>query len=456
VVEYLVSPKAISVMNYRQAIDYLASYTDYEVVPRLAHNAINYDLRRVEELLSRVGNPHRRAKSVHIAGTNGKGSVAAMITAALTASGYTTGLYTSPHLHTWRERIRVDGELISEDELANLVTGLQPEAEAVNERATYGRLTTFELLTTLAFVHFAQKEARFQVLEVGMGGQFDATNVITPEVCVITSISLDHTEVLGNSLAKIAREKTGIIKPGCSVVASPQPDDVDRVIQRVCAGNGAGLVRVGDDVVVQDVSFDMSRQRFKVKGRLDTYEMSIPLLGRHQLDNAATAVAALEVLAERGFTLTRDSITFGLSQVEWPGRLQVVSRHPLIVVDGAHNPDSARSLSESLGQYFDFERAILVIGASDDKDIAGVVSQLAPVFSRVIVTHSQHPRALPAATIKAEFGRYGIEAQVVEDTPAALARAVALAGDKDIICVAGSLFIVAEAIEQAKKLYSAD
>ena len=443
-------------MDYQQAIDYLSSYTDYEVVPRLAHNAINYDLRRVDELLSRMGNPHRRAKSIHIAGTNGKGSVAAMITAALTASGYITGLYTSPHLHTWRERIRVDGQMITEGELAALVTGLQPEAEAVNERATYGRLTTFELLTTLAFVHFAQKGAQFQVLEVGMGGQFDATNVISPEVCVITSISLDHTEVLGDSLVKIAREKAGIIKPGCRVVISPQSDDVDRVIQSVCDGHGARLVRVGRDVTVLDSRFDMGRQRFRVQGKLDTYELSIPLLGRHQLDNAAAAVAVLEVLAEKGFTVTGDGIRRGLSQVDWPGRLQVVSRQPLIVVDGAHNPDGARTLRESLGQYFDFERAVLIIGTSDDKDIAGVVSQLAPAFDSVIVARSRHPRALPVAKIEAEFGRYGIEAQVAEDIPAALDKAVALAGDRDIICVAGSLFIVAEAIEHTKMLYPAE
>jgi dihydrofolate synthase/folylpolyglutamate synthase len=433
-------------MDYQQAIDYLASYTDYEVVPRLAHNAVNYDLRRVAELLSRIGNPHLVARSVHIAGTNGKGSVAAMMASALTCSGYTTGLYTSPHLHTWRERVRVNGELISEDELAALVTRLQPEAEAVNEKATYGRLTTFELLTTLAFAYFAKKEAHFQVLEVGMGGQFDATNVITPEVCVITSISLDHTEVLGSSLAEIANEKAGIIKPGCTVVTSPQSDEVDGVIESICASCGAGLVRVGSDVTGQGISFDMSRQRLRVKGRLASYELSIPLLGRHQLDNAATAVAALEVLAEKGFGVSKDSITRGLAQVDWPGRLQVVSHHPLIVVDGAHNPDGARGLKGSLERYFDFDRAILVIGTSDDKDIAGIVSQLASLFDSVIVTYSQHPRAVAVAEITAEFAKYGVEAQVASDVPTALSRAVAMAGDKDLICVAGSLFVVAEAI----------
>jgi len=435
-------------MDYQQAIDYLASYTDYEVVPRLAHNAANYDLRRVEELLSRLDNPHLKARSVHIAGTNGKGSVAAMIASVLTASGYTTGLYTSPHLHTWRERIRVDGELISEVELATLVERLKPEVEIVNQKATYGRLTTFELLTTLAFAHFAAKGVDFQVLEVGMGGRFDATNVINPEIGVITSISLDHTEVLGNSLAEIAAEKAGIIKPGSVVVTSPQRDEVARLIEKVGKSCGVQLVRVGSDVTWQSVDFNANQQRFRVTGRLDSYELSIPLLGQHQLANATTAVAALEVLAGRGFNISRDSITNGLARVSWPGRLQVLGNHPLIVVDGAHNPDAARRLRESLEQYFDFDRAILVIGASDDKDVAGIALELVPIFDKVLVTGSHHPRAMAPAQLAAELTRHEIEAQIADDVPAALSRALALAGEKDLICVAGSLFVIAEAIEQ--------
>jgi dihydrofolate synthase/folylpolyglutamate synthase len=438
-------------MDYQQAVDYLASYTDYEIVPRLAHNAANYDLRRVEELLSRIGNPHLKARSIHIGGTNGKGSTAAMIASVLTASGYTTGLYTSPHLHTWRERVRVNGELISGEELVAEVARLQPEVEVVNQKATYGRLTTFELLTSLAFAHFARKGAHFQVLEVGLGGKFDATNVITPEVCIITTIGLDHTEVLGNSLAEIAAEKAGIIKPGCVVVTSPQPGEVNAVIENACVNYGVELVRVGRDVTGQDIGFDGSRQLLTVKGRLGSYELSIPLLGQHQVDNATTAVAALEVLTEKGFNISRDSITNGLAQTNWPGRLQIVSRHPLIVVDGAHNPDGARRLRESLGQYFDFARAILVIGVSDDKDIAGVVSGLVPLFSKVIATRSRHPRAMAPAVINAAFARYGIATEVVDNVPEALARAMALAGDKDIICVAGSLFVVAEAIEEVNR-----
>ena len=437
-------------MNYQQAEDYIFSYTDYEKAP-MPHDPAFYDLRRVEELLARLGNPHLAARSVHIAGTKGKGSVAAMAASALSVSGYTTGLYTSPHLHTWRERMRVNGGPISEEEFVALVEKLKPEVEAVNRKATYGQLTTFELLTALGFAFFKLKKAEFQVLEVGMGGTFDATNVITPEVGIITSISLDHTEVLGNSLAEVAGEKAGIIKPGSIVVTSPQPDEVARVIEETCLNRGAELIRVGSDVTWRSLGFDSDRQSLQVKGRLNSYKLSIPLLGRYQLENAAVAVAALEVLAERGFKISRDSIVNGLAKVNWPGRLQILSRHPLLVVDGAHNPDSAQKLKQSLEQYFNFDRAILVIGVSCDKDIAGIVSELAPLFGKVIVTRSRHPRAMAPPPIVAEFTRHGAEVEVAEDVSTALSLALGMAGARDLVCVAGSLFVVGEAIEQANR-----
>ena len=438
-------------MDYQQALDYIDSYTDYEKTP-MPHAAANYDLRRVDELLARLGNPHLKARSVHIAGTKGKGSVAAMVASVLTVSGYTTGLYTSPHLHTLRERIRVNGKLISEDELIALVEKLKPEVEAVNQKATYGRLTTFELLTALGFAYFSSKGANFQVLEVGLGGTFDATNVINPEVCIITSISFDHMEVLGHTLTEIATEKAGIIKPGSIVVTSPQADEVDRVIKDTCLNRGAELVRVGSDVTWQSLGFNVNRQLLQVKGKLGSYELTTPLLGHYQLDNVATAVAALEVLAGREINISRDSIINGLVRVSWPGRFQILSHRPLVVVDGAHNPDSAQKLKQSLEQYFRPDRAILIIGVSSDKDIAGVASELAPLFDRVIVTRSRHPRAMAPPPIVAEFARHGVETQAVDDVPAALSLALTQAGDRDLICVAGSLFVVAEAIEAASRL----
>jgi len=439
-------------VNYQQALDYINSYTDYEKIG-MPHDPAFYDLRRVDELLAYLDNPHRKAVSVHITGTNGKGSVAAMVASALTACGYTTGLYTSPHLHTWRERIRVDGELISEEELARLVERLKPEVEAVNERATYGKLTTFEFLTALAFAYFGQKGVKFQVLEVGLGGKFDATSVITPLVCIITPISFDHMDVLGNSLAEIAAEKCGIIKPGSTVVISPQPDEAAAVIRETCQWCGAHLLTVGKDVTWEGLGFDLDRQLFRVQGRRGSYGLSIPLLGQHQLDNAAAAVAALEVLADKGFNIPRESVTKGLKLVSWPGRFQILSRRPLLVVDGAHNIGAARQLKQSIEQYFDFDRAILVIGTSFDKDIASIVSELFPLFDKVIVTRSRHPRAMAPAPLAAEFARHGVKAQIAEDVPSALSQALALAGDRDLVCVAGSLFVVGEAMEEAAKLF---
>ena len=438
-------------MNYQQALDYINSYTDYEKVGML-HDPAFYDLRRVDELLAYLGNPHHKAGSVHITGTNGKGSVAAMVASALTACGYTTGLYTSPHLHTWRERIRVDGELISEEELARLVERLKPQVETVNQRATYGKLTTFEFLTALALAYFGQKGVKFQVLEVGMGGKFDATNVITPVVCIITPIDFDHMDVLGNSLAEIAAEKCGIIKPASTVVVSPQPDEAAEVIRETCRGCGAQLLTVGSEVTWEGLGFDLTRQLLQVQGRRGSYKLSIPLLGQHQLDNAATAVAALEVLADKGFNISREGITKGLGWVSWPGRFQILSRHPLLIVDGAHNIGAARQLKQSIEQYFDFDRAILVMGTSCDKDIASIISELFPLFDEVIVTRSRHPRAMAPAPLAAEFARHGVKAQVVEDVPSALSQALALAGEKDLVCVAGSLFVVGEAMEQAARL----
>ena len=440
-------------MDYQQALDYIYSYIDYETM-RMPRDAAHYDLRRMDELLARIGNPHLKARSVHIAGTNAKGSVAAMVASALSGCGYTTGLYTSPHLISLNERIGVDGKLISNDELIALVEKLKPEVETVDQKATYGRLTTFEFLTALGFAYFEQKGAEFQVMEVGLGGRLDATNVTNPEVCIITPINFDHMEVLGNSLAEIAAEKAGIIKPGSTVVISPQLDEAAEVIKQTCQRCRVQLITVGTDVTWQGLGFDLGRQLLRVKGRKDSYELSIPLLGQHQLDNAATAVAALEVLVDRGFNISVQGIVGGLGRVSWPGRLQVLSRHPLVVVDGAHNIGAARRLKQAIEQYFDFDRAILVIGASFDKDIASIVSELYPPFDKVIVTRSRHPRAMALASLAAEFAKHGVKAQIAEDVPAALSQALALAGDKDLVCIAGSLFVVGEAMEQAVKLFS--
>lgn len=438
--------------RYQEALDYIYSFVDYERQPR-PRDPIHYDLRRMDELLSRLGNPHLKARTVHITGSKGKGSTASMVASALTTAGFSTGLYTSPHLHIFNERMRVDDKLISDQEVTALVDRLKPEVTAVNEKATYGKLTTFEIITALGFLFFDLKKAEFQVIEVGLGGRLDATNVVAnPEVCIITSISLEHTDVLGNTLAEIATEKSGIIKPGCVAVTSPQADEAFKVTEKACRDRGVKLIQVGKDVTWLPLGFDSSQQSLRVKGRLGSYDLSIPLLGQYQLENAATAVAALEVLAEKDSRVTKNSIITGLARVNWPGRLQVLNRRPLVIADGAHNPYSAGKLREALEHYFEFDKAILILGLSADKNASGIISELLPLFDEVIATHSIHPRAMPTATLSAELKRQGVTARETEDISDALPMALAMTGENDLICVTGSLFVVAGAIEQAEVL----
>ena len=436
---------------FQEALDFIYSFIDYER-QRDPRAKTNWDLRRVELLLHRLGDPHLKAKTVHIAGSKGKGSVAAMTASVLTKAGYNTGLYTSPHLHFYNERIRVNNRLISNGEITELVARIKPEVEVINREATYGKLTTFEVTTALGFSYFAQKKVDFQVIEVGLGGRLDATNVLRPDVCVITPISYEHTDLLGNTLTAIATEKAGIIKEGSVVISSPQTDEADAAISLVCQKRGVKLIRVGKEVTYKGTKFSDSEQSLIVNGRLHNYKFTIPLLGQYQISNAATAIAVLEVLMEKGNKIHSRNIVQGMKEVNWEGRLQVVSRHPLVVVDGAHNQDSAEKLRQALAQYFEFEKAILIIGMSSDKDLAGIVNELIPSFPQVIVTCSRHPRAMDTAPIAAEFRKHGIEAQQTDDISAALPLALKLAGKKDMICVTGSLFIAAGAIEQAMVL----
>lgn len=258
---------------------------------------------------------------------------------------------------------------------------------------------------------------------------------------------MEHTDVLGSTLAEITGEKAAIIKPGGVCVTCPQPDEVNRVIEQACADCKARLIRVGKDVTWKGLGFNLNGQILRVEGRLDSYELFIPLLGQHQLVNAAMAVAALEVLAEKGFNISPDSISDGLLKVSWPGRLHVLSCNPFLIVDGAHNPGAAKRLKEALEQYFDFNRAILVIGISNDKDIAGIAAELSPLFNLVIVTRANHPRSTEPKRIAAEFERHNVDVQTAETISEAISLAKSQARGKDLICVAGSLFVVAEAIQ---------
>ena len=434
-------------MNYGQAEEYLNSFVNYEQVPGITYAPSDYTLSHVEELLARMGNPQLTARTIHVAGTKGKGSVAAMIAQVLSGSGYKTGLYTSPHLHTLRERIRVDGSLISEVEFAGAMAEVKPVIESMKQDTGLRQLTYFEALTALAFACFKRKQVDVQVLEVGLGGRLDATNVADPVVCIITPISLDHTQILGNSLEEIAREKAGIIKPGCWVVLSPQPAEAASVINDICREKKAKVVRVGKDINWQKTGGDLRHQSLIIEGRMNKYRVNIPLLGDFQLENAATAVAALEILAVEGFSISPTGITQGLARVTWPGRFHILREAPLVLVDGAHNVASMRGLVSNIQKYFDYERVFLVFGTSCDKDIAGIINALVALSPQVIIAQAGHSRAAPLLTLAEEFSKRGIEPDIGKTVPEAISRALSLADRTDIICVTGSLFVVAEALD---------
>jgi dihydrofolate synthase/folylpolyglutamate synthase len=359
-------------------------------------------------------------------------------------------------LLSFTERIQVNGKPVDEKDFARLVEVLKPEVEAVNREKRFGELTTFEILTALAFAYFKESGVDYQVLEAGLGGRLDATNVVKSEVCVLTSISYDHTDVLGDTLAKIAAEKAGIIKSGSDVVCSPQPPEALEVIERVCRERSARLIEVGRDVTWRGKGFSDEGQSFEVGGIAGSYELSIPLLGEYQLENAACAVAAVEVLSEKGASISSQSIADGLAQVRWPGRLQVLRRKPWLIIDGAHNAYSAKRLVEALKRYFNFDRAFLIFGASGDKDVPGLVAELAPLTDEVIVTGARNPRAVAPAVLVDEFQKQGVTPVVAENVAAAVEMALGRAKPADLICATGSIFVIAEVLEYVTEDYKGD
>jgi dihydrofolate synthase/folylpolyglutamate synthase len=463
-------------LTYKEALDYIYSFTDYEKKSAYRYAPEHFDLGRVERLTALLDNPQHRFKAIHIAGTKGKGSTAAMIASILQAAGYKTGLYTSPHLHTFRERIQLDGQLIGGETVADLTERLQPLVSQVEN------LTTFEIMTALAFLYFSEEGADLAVLEVGMGGRLDATNIVTPLVAVITSLSYDHTPYLGSTLPLIAREKAGIIKDNAVVVSAPQLPEAMAVIEETCRERGALLFRVGEQWTWQEGGMNLEGQSFTVhlnsparhvlRGARQASEVGqdsslpiihplydlfsrgtrrhrcwIPLLGEHQLVNATTAVAVADLLPGLSVHISEEAIAQGLRQVRWPGRLEVLSPAPFLVVDGAHNADSAHKLAVALRKYFQYERLILIFGASLEKDVDGMLRELLPLAHQVIITQAQHPRATKTQSLREALLAQGCEPFSSSNVAEALDCALRLAQERDLICATGSLFVVAEVQE---------
>lgn len=437
-------------MDYRQSIARLLTLVDHErnKVTGPRQKAI-YDLTRMEALLAKLGDPQHQIPAVHIAGTKGKGSTAALCDSALYAAGLKTGFYSSPHIHTFRERIRRNSEPISQEGFAALVEGLWPLHEELKNDPNIGPLTLFEFLTGMAFQSFTEDRADVQVIEVGLGGRLDATNVLDAGVCVITSISLDHMAVLGDSIGEIAADKAGIIKPGSTVVIAPQSPEALSPILAACQEKEAAPILVGRDVTWEEGRSGTDGQRFTVRGLNGEYHLHMPLLGSHQLENAASAVAALEALGSQGIKVTAKAMEVGFERVSWPCRMEVLSRSPFLVVDGAHNVYSVESLLKSLPRYLEYDKLVLVAGFSRDKNVEGMAQALGEKADVIIATASRHPRSLTPGEVSALFADSGKTVSAAAAPAEALKMALDGAGKNDLVLATGSLFLTAEVRESA-------
>ena len=443
--------EAAARLDYDSALRLVMGLADFE---RSTHSPGHsaFHLERMSFLMEHLGDCHLDTPTVHVAGTKGKGSTAAMVTSILAAEGYTVGLYTSPHLHSAVERIRIGLTPVSKDEFASLAERVWPAVESVAGSGGLGGVTTFEMLTAMAFMHFKSSRADFQVIEVGLGGRLDSTNIVTPSVCAITSISLDHVATLGDTVERIAAEKAGIIKPGVTVVIAPQPDEAMAVFRRVALERGAPVVSVADDMSVSKGEASLEGQSFVVQGAHGRHELTTRLLGDHQIENAATAIAAVESLVEGGFAVSEESVARGIREVRWPARLEVLSREgPLLVVDGAHNPYSMRRLVEALRQYFAFDRVFVVFGALGGHSARGMLGELAALSPTIIPVRSRHPRSADAELMAEVAAEVGVSVEGDAGSVAGgVRRALELAAERDLVLGTGSLSVAAEVIEEQR------
>ena len=428
----------------------------HELAQRPAHK---FDLAHMRVLLQGMDHPERRFPSVLIAGTNGKGSTAATLASILRASGLKTGLYTSPHLVRINERIRIDGKEISDDEFASLHGEVDRVAEKLVERAELPwHPSFFEMMTAIALEHFARERIDLAVLEVGMGGRLDATNVVEPQVSVITDISLDHQKFLGNTVGEIAREKVGIIRPGGVVVTLPQQPEANDVIGNTILELGARAVNAvpyvppvspgSGEYLVPSTELGISIYRYPLQVLGEQILVETPLVGRHQLRNVALAIAAAAELSEQGFSsITARSIERGVRETRWPGRFQVIAARPgwpEMVIDVAHNPAGAWALRAGLSERYEDRPLIFVFGAMRDKAISEMTEILFPLAERVIATRPENPRAASPEEIQQAAARTGVEIEAVEDVHHAVERARALAKAGTVVVITGSIYLVGE------------
>lgn len=425
-------------MDYQEAIRYLENLTKF---------GFNFGLERITELLRRMGDPHHNLRVIHIGGTNGKGSTTAMLAGILHKAGYRTGTFTSPHLHSYTERYYINGVEITREKVAGLIEELKPHLEAMVAEG-FEHPTEFEVSTAMAFRYFSKEKVDFLVLEVGLGGAIDSTNVVTPLAAVITNVSMDHMDYLGHTTGEIAAVKAGIIKDGVPLVTATRDREALAVITDVCREKKAPLILVGGDLTWWTLAESTAGQRFSIRGRCGTYDdLWLPMIGRHQQVNAVTAVAVAEILGEQGFFIPGEAIRDGLASTRWPARLEIVGREPILLLDSAHNYDGIRSLRRALEDFFPGKSLVLVLGMLGDKERGKVVAEIAPAARVVIVTRPNSPRAGDWWKLADEARRYAPEVYVNEDIAGAIEKALSLAGPDEIVCITGSIYMVGEARE---------
>jgi dihydrofolate synthase/folylpolyglutamate synthase len=439
-------PKSTGINSYAKALRYIASLSDYERLRIVRYNSQNFDLDRMRTLLKKLGNPHEQFRSIHVAGTKGKGSTCAMIAAMLQASGYKTGLYTSPHLVDIRERMQIDGHMIPQSEFARLVRLIEPIAAKIKPAPT-----TFDVLTAISFKYFAEQKVEIAVVETGLGGRLDSTNVLKPEITAITSISKDHMAQLGNTVEKIAEEKAGIFKPGVPAIIAQQEPGVEAVLKRVAEKVGAPF-----DVTGKTIEFSYRFESSRMLGPHNRVclttpnskfeHLAVPLVGEHQAINCGLALSVIDRLKTRGIAINDTRAMEGLSKVTIPGRMEMVSQTPRVIVDGAHNAASLDAMMKAIGQHIPYDSMVVIFGCCSDKDVAGMLERITSGADKVIFTKVDNIRSSDPEELAARYVElYGKMAQVANTLEDALAIANRAVSKEDLICITGSFYLVGEA-----------
>lgn len=428
-------------MNYSEAMNFIANTSRF---------GMNFGLSRVEKMLELLGNPQNKIKCIHIAGTNGKGSTTAMITSILKEEGYTVGMYTSPYLEEFEERIQINGVNIPKERLAELVSKIKEVSEQIISLG-FDNPTQFEIITAIMFLYFAEENVDYAVIEVGLGGRLDATNVIDPVLVVITSISYDHMNILGETIEEIAGEKCGIIK-NSPVVTYPQVEEAMKVIEEKCKEKSVQLIKTLENSIKEVIiNKNDNTQKIKLEVGNELKEYKLALIGKHQVRNAMVALNAIEIFKTLGGRVREESIKAGLENVKWIGRMEKLNKNPMVVIDGAHNIDGIRTLKESIKEYFSYNKLILILGILGDKQVKEMVNTIGSLGENIILTEPHNERAESLDVMESYLKEENKNVYKIMNYREAYEKALELANDDDLVLICGSLYMIGDMRKEITK-----